>query len=88
MIRLDEIRGMHLPCRFPCVVTFRVPPPFNQVFQALAPSMTSVAEHALHFVLLLSFQEVRWWSREVRAVGGRLSIGGQQRGVEYIVYPP
>ena len=68
MIKFDELRGMHLVSWLPCVVTFRVPFPFDEVLESSSPSMTSVVDNALHFIFLFSVNQVRWWSGEVRPV--------------------
>ena len=54
MIKFDELRGMHLVSWFPCVVTFRVSFPFDEILELSSPSMTSVVDNSLHFVLLFS----------------------------------
>ena len=54
MIKFDEFRGMHLISWFPCVVTFRVPFPFDEILESSSLTMTSVVDNALHFILLFT----------------------------------
>ena len=54
MIEFDEFRGMHLISWFPCVVTFGVPFPFDEILEPSGPAMTSVVNDSLHFVLLFT----------------------------------
>ena len=68
MIEFDKFRGMHLVSWFPCVVTFRVPFPFDEILESSSPSMTSVVNDAFHFIFFFSINQVRWWSGEVGSV--------------------
>ena len=54
MIEFDEFRGMHLVSWFPCVVAFGVPFPFDEILESSGPTMTSVVDNALHFILLFT----------------------------------
>ena len=54
MIEFDEFRGVHLVSWFPCVVTFRVPFPFDEILESSSPSMTSVVNNPLHFVFFFT----------------------------------
>ena len=54
MIKFDELRSVHLVSWFPCIVTFRVPFPFDEVLESSSPPMTSVVHDALHFVFFFS----------------------------------
>ena len=54
MIEFDELRGMHLVSWLPCVVAFRVPFPFDEVLESSSPTMTSVVNDTLHFILFFS----------------------------------
>ena len=54
MIKFDEFQGMHLVSWFPCVVTFRVPFPLDEILESSSPSMTSVVNNALHFIFLFA----------------------------------
>ena len=68
VIEFDELWGMHLVSWLPCVVTFRVPFPLYEILESSSPSMTSVVNDTLHFILLFSVYQVRWWSGEVGSV--------------------
>ena len=68
MIKFDELRGMHLVSWFPCVVTFRVPFPLNEILELSSPTMTSVVNDTLHFILFFSIDQVRRWPGEVGSV--------------------
>ena len=68
MIEFDEFRGMHLVSWFPCVVTFGVSFPFDEILESSGPSMMSVIDDALHFIFLFSANQIRWWSGEVGSV--------------------
>ena len=54
MIKFDEFGSMYLISWFPCVVTFRVPFPFDEILELSSPAMTSVVDNTLHFVLLFA----------------------------------
>ena len=54
MIKFDELRGMHLVSWFPCIVTFGVPFPFDEILEPSSSSMTSVVDNAFHFILLFT----------------------------------
>ena len=54
MIKFDELRSVYLISWFPCVVTFRVPFPFDEILELSGPTMTSVVDNALHFILLFT----------------------------------
>ena len=68
MIEFDEFRGMHLVGWFPCVVTFRVPFPFDEILELSSPAMTSVVNNLFYFIFLFTLNQVRWWSGEVGSV--------------------
>ena len=71
---LDEIRGMDLISWFPCVVTFGVSFPFDQVLKSFRASELSVCDDSFDFVFLFSVNEVRRWSGEVWTVRSRFMI--------------
>jgi len=71
---LDKIRGMHLVSWFPCVVTFGVPFPFDEVLKSFRSSELSVCDYSFDFVFLFSVDEIGGWSGEVWAVRSRLMI--------------
>ena len=50
MIKFDEFRSMHLISWFPCVVTFRVPFPLDEILELSSPTMMSVVDNVLHFI--------------------------------------
>ena len=54
MIKFDEFWSVHLVSWFPCVITFRVFFPFNEILESSSPAMMSVVNNALHFVLLFT----------------------------------
>ena len=54
MIKFDEVRGVHLVSWFPCVVTFRVSFPLYEILESSGPTVTSVVDDALHFILLFT----------------------------------
>ena len=54
MIKFDEFRGMHLVSWFPCIVTFRVPFPFDEILESSSPTMSSVADDSFHLILLFT----------------------------------
>ena len=68
MIKVDELWGVHLVSWFPCVVTFGVPFPFDEILEPSGSSMTSVVDNAFYFVLLFTIDQIRWWSGEVGPV--------------------
>jgi hypothetical protein len=88
MVSLDQFRGVDLSCGFPCVVTFGVSFPLYEVLERARPSMTSVAEDTLHFILLFSVDKVRWWSGEVFSVCCGFAIREEKGCMEDVVYVP
>ena len=68
MIKFDKLQSMHLVSLFLCVVTFRVSFPLDQILESSGPTMMSVVDDMLHFVLLFSVNQIRWWSGEVRSM--------------------
>ena len=54
MIKFDEFRSMHLISWFPCVVAFGISFPFDEILESSSPTMTSVVNDALHFILLFT----------------------------------
>jgi hypothetical protein len=50
--------------------------------------MIPMSEDSFHLIFFLSINQFRRRSGEVRSMGGSFMIGGQQGGVEYIVYSP
>ena len=74
MIKFDKFRGVHLVSWLPCVVTFGVSFPFDEVLESSGPAMTSVVDDMLHFVFFFSVNQVRWWSGEIGSVCCGFSI--------------
>ena len=74
MIEFDELGRMHLVSWFPCIVTFGVSFPFDEVLEPSGPAMTSVVNNVLHFIFLFTIDQVRWWSGEVGPVCCGFSI--------------
>jgi hypothetical protein len=62
VVLFDQFWGMYLRCRFPRIVTFGVPLPFEEVLQLSGASMASVTPDGLDFVLFFTSDEVGWWS--------------------------
>ena len=54
MIKFDEFGSVHLISWFPCVVTFGVPFPFDEILEPSGSAMTSVVNNMLHFILLFT----------------------------------
>ena len=54
MIEFGEFWGVYLISWFPCVVAFRVPFPFDEILESSSPTMTSVVNDMLHFILLFT----------------------------------
>ena len=54
MIEFDEFWGMYLISWFPCVVTFRVSLPFDEILEPSSLTMTSVVNNTLHLILLFT----------------------------------
>ena len=66
----DQVRCVfHFRGRNPCVFGFGVADPFDQVSDALAIWSWSCINNSFDFVVVrFSFDDVRWWLREVGAV--------------------
>ncbi len=75
VVMLDKFRGMHLVSWLPCVVTFGVPFPFDEVLKPFRSSELSVCDYSFDFVFLFSINKVRRWSGEVWAVRSCFMIG-------------
>jgi len=73
---------------FPRVVAFWISPPFKKILQFLVSPEASVLPYCFHFVLILAFDKVGWWSREVGAVRVRFDIWGKKAGVKDRVNVP
>ena len=54
MIKFDEFRSVYLISWFPCVVTFRISFPLDEILELSGPAMTSVVNNALHFILFFT----------------------------------
>ena len=54
MIKFDEFWGVYLVSRLPCIVTFRVPFPLNEILESSSPPMMSVVNYSLHFIFLFT----------------------------------
>ena len=54
MIKFDELWGVHLVSWLPCVVTLRVPFPFDEILEPSSPTMTLVVDNAFHFIFFFS----------------------------------
>ena len=60
---------------FPCVVTFGVAMPFDEVLEGSGSSVMLVAPYLFYLVFFFPIDKVRWWPGEVRSVSGRFVIG-------------
>ena len=54
MIEFDEFGGVYLICWFPCVVTFGVSFPFDEILEPSGSAMTSVVNNTLHFIFFFT----------------------------------
>jgi len=70
-----QVRCMNICCRFPHVVTFGVPLPFDQVLKDPVSSEVPVILYLLHFVLRFIINQVQRGSGEVRPVCSCFAIG-------------
>ena len=61
VIGFNQVWGMDLVSRFPGVVCFWVPFPFDKILKSSSPSGVSMIDDFLHFVFLFTFDKVRWW---------------------------
>ncbi len=68
LIMLDKFRGMDLISWFPCVVTFGVSLPFDEVLKPFRSSELSVCDNPFDFIFFFSVNEVRGWLGEVWTV--------------------
>jgi len=55
VVFLQQVWGLQVGLRLPCVVTFQVPLPLDQVLQLFSPPMTLVAPDGLDLVLFFTF---------------------------------
>ncbi len=56
---LDNFRGMDLISWFPCVVTFGVSFPFDEILEPSGSSVLSVCDNSFNFIFFFSVDEVR-----------------------------
>ncbi len=68
LIMLDKFRGMDLVSWFPCVVTFGVSLPFDEILKSFRSPELSVCNYSFDFVFLFSIDKVRRGSGEVWTV--------------------
>ena len=66
---------MYLISWFPCVVTFRVSLPFDEILEPSRLSVMTMIDNVLHFVFFFSVDKVRWWSGEIWSVRCCFMIG-------------
>src|SRR6266403_683902 len=59
LIMLDEIRGMDLISWFPCVVTFGISFPCDQILKSFRASELSVCDDSFDFVFFFSVKQLR-----------------------------
>ncbi len=76
LIMLDNFRGVDLISWFPCVVTFGVSLPFDEILELSGSSMLSVCNDPFDFVFFFSVDEVRGQSGEVWAMRSCFMIRG------------
>ena len=88
MIKFDELRSVHLVSWFPCIVTFGVSFPFDEILESSGPAMTSVIDNTLHFIFLFSVDQDRWWPGKVGSVCCGFLIWRKEGGMEHVVYTP
>jgi len=50
--------------------------------------MMSVVDNGLDLVLLLIFNQIRWWMREVGSMGSGLSVRQEKGGMEHVMNAP
>ncbi len=73
---LDNFRGMDLISWFPCVVTFGVSFPFDEILESSGLSVLSVCDNSFDLVLFFSVDKVRGWSGEVWTVCSHFVVRG------------
>ena len=88
LIMLDKFRGMNLVCRFPCVVTFGISLPFDEVLRPFRSSELLVCDDSFDFVFFFSINEVRRWLGEVWTVRSGFVIRRQKGCMEHVVDSP
>ncbi len=75
LIMLGEFRGVDLVSWFPCVVTFGVSFPFDQILKPFRSSELSVCDDSFDFVFFFPVDEIWGWLGEVWAVRSCFVIG-------------
>jgi len=75
VIGFNEVWGMDLVSWLPGVVCLRVSLPFDEVLESSSPTRVPVIDDFFNFVLFFSFNKVRGWSRIVRTMCSRFTIG-------------
>src|SRR6266436_5910748 len=88
LVMLDNFGGMDLISWFPCIVTFGVTLPFDEVLELSGSSVLSVCNDSFNFVLFFPIDKVRGWSGEVWAVRSCFVVRSQERCVKHIMNSP
>jgi len=70
-----QVGCMDIRCRFPCIVTFRVPFPLDQILKGPVSPRVPMIPDLLHFILRFITDQVQRRSGEVRPVCSRFAIG-------------
>ena len=76
LIMLDKVRGVDLISWFPCVVTFGVSFPFDEVLESSGLSVLLVCNNSFDFILFFSVDKVRGWSSKVWAMRSCFVVRG------------
>src|SRR5713226_6500237 len=75
VIGFNEVWGMDLVSWLPGVVHLGVSLPFDEVLESSSPTGVPVIDDFFNFILFFSFNKVRGWSRIVRTMCSRFTIG-------------
>jgi hypothetical protein len=55
VIGLNEVWGVNLVSRFPCVVRFWIALPLDEILECSSPAGTPVVDNAFHLIFFLPF---------------------------------
>ena len=70
VIPFYQVVGVYIFFRFPRVVRQWITLPFDQILKVTLTPVVSVIENGFDFVLFRVFDQVWWWSLEIRTMSG------------------
>jgi hypothetical protein len=76
IVLLQEVRRVQLVFCFPGIVGFRISFPLKEILELFVLPEVAMTSDGFHFVFHFPVDKVRWWPREVRAMGTCFDVWG------------